>query len=131
MDTTEHHPDEYTAKRLISGDVESSIWFLARRELYATVKPYTLAFTPDTSIPRENVQREEKHKIICDIRTHHDEISFTKNGFTVLEMPELPLVIDWDDKTSVETKFYPTIVSQLGKAFPGSSCIALHHQVRL
>lgn len=129
MHTPERQSNKDTIKALRPGDVESSIWFLERRELYATVKPYSLAFTPEISIPRENIQREEKRKIISDIRRQNDDTSFTKNGFTVLEMPELPKMIDWDDKMSIQTTFYPTIVSEMEKAFPGSRCIALHHQV--
>jgi hypothetical protein len=112
-----------------SQDVHSSIWFLAKDELYATVKPYTLAFTPDSAIPRENITREEKSKNISDIRAHLDEIIFDRNGFMVLEMPEHPEAVDWDSKMSVEKEFYPAVTASIEDAFPGASCIILHHQV--
>jgi len=110
-------------------DVHSSIWFLARKELYATVKPYTLAFTPDSAIPRENIVREKKNLIISDIRGRLSNVSFDRNGFTVLDMPEHSKAVNWDDKSSVELECYPEVVIAVESAFPGASCIPLQHQV--
>lgn len=111
-------------------DVNSTMWFLERDELYASVKPYTLAFTPDSDIPRDNIRREEKKKVILDIRARIDQLKFEHNGFTILELAEHPESAEWDDKKWVEKECYPAVIAGVKKAFPGASCLPLHHQIR-
>ncbi|KAF5683076.1 methyltransferase like protein [Fusarium denticulatum] len=111
-------------------DVRSSIWFLEEKDLYATVKPYSLAFTPETGIPRENITRHEVEVPISDIRTAKDTLTFDKNGFTIIDLPEQDRDFDWADETLVKESHYPNVIKSVEAAFQGSRCVILRHQIR-
>ena len=64
--------------------IRSSIWFLEDDPLYATVKPYSLAFTPEAQIPRDNIQRTEVPVSISDLRGNEERFDLDLNGFRVL-----------------------------------------------
>lgn len=110
-------------------DVRASIWFLAESDLYASVKPYSLAFTPVAQIPRENIQRTEVSVSVSDLRGSEPSLSLHRNGFQVLEFENIHDEIDWDNNTDVQTVHYPRISSEVERILPGARCIALHHQV--
>ncbi|KAF4488017.1 hypothetical protein FAGAP_11127 [Fusarium agapanthi] len=113
-----------------SRNVRSSIWFLEEKDLYATVKPYSLAFTPETGIPRENITRHEVEVLISDIRTTKDTLTFDKNGFTTIDLPEQDRQFDWTDETLVKESHYPNVIKSVEAAFQGSRCEVLRHQIR-
>ncbi|KAF5969745.1 CmcJ-like methyltransferase [Fusarium bulbicola] len=115
----------------ISQNVRSSIWFLEEKDLYATVKPYSLAFTLETGIPRENITRHEVEVPISDIRTTKDDLTFDKNGFTIIDLPERDREFDWTDETLVKESHYPNVIKSVEAAFQGSRCVVLRHQVSL
>lgn len=110
-------------------DVRASIWFLEESELYKTVKPYTLTFTPEAQIPRENIKRTEVPVLISDLRGSEKSYSLDHNGFMVLGISDGNDKVDWDDKEMVKIVHYPTVVSELERAFPGARCIPLNHKV--
>lgn len=110
-------------------DVRASIWFLEENALYATVKPYTLAFTPEPEIPRENIQRREVSLTISDLRGNERMFTVDRNGFMVLNFPDQHKKVDWDNKSEVIDVHYPNIVAQIQDAFPEAQCVALRHQV--
>lgn len=110
-------------------DVQASIWFLEESELYATVKPYALAFTPQVPIPRENILRKEVSVLISDLRNVEQPFSLDRNGFTVLEFQEKHEDIDWNDETKVKEVHYPKIALQIELALHEARCIPLFHQV--
>jgi len=110
-------------------DVHSSIYFLERNEIFASVKPYTLAYKPEPGVARENYKREARNLTISDIRACRGDMSLDRNGFIVLDTAELSDTLNWDDKTCVEREYYPAIVAAIEKVLPGASFIPLHHQV--
>ncbi|KAI9861754.1 MAG: hypothetical protein M1813_005103 [Trichoglossum hirsutum] len=109
-------------------DVRASIWFLEENELYMTVKPYSLAFTPEAQIPRENIQRKEVPVSISDLRGSEKLFSLDRNGFTVLKFQDKHEA-DWDE-TRVKDLHYSKIMSEIERDIPEARCIALHHQIR-
>ncbi|KAH7265629.1 uncharacterized protein BKA55DRAFT_535553 [Fusarium redolens] len=111
-------------------DVRSSIWFLEEKELYASVKPYSLAFTPETEIPRENITRHEVEVLVSDIRTAKDVLTFDKNGFTIIDLREQDPDFDWTDEKLVKELHYPNVIESVEAAFQGARCIILRHQIR-
>jgi hypothetical protein len=113
--------------RISRQDVRASIWFLEENELYMTIKPYSLAFTPGAQIPRENIQRKEVPVSISDLRGSEKLFSLDRNGFMVLEFQDKHEV-DWDE-TRVKDLYYPKVVSEIERDIPEARCIALHHQV--
>jgi len=112
-------------------DVFASIWFLVEKELYKTVKPYTLAFTPapEVNMPRDNIERKEVSVNISDLRGSEELLSLDNNGFMVLSFQNEHSVIDWESETMVKDVHYPEVVSEVKNAFPDAHCHALHHQV--
>ena len=67
--------------------VESSMHFLTRDELYEHEKPYQLKYAAPDGVPRTNLRLEKKQPIrISNIRDQEQQLSFEKNGFTVLKM---------------------------------------------
>ncbi|KAL8831928.1 MAG: hypothetical protein Q9170_005090 [Blastenia crenularia] len=114
--------------RTFRKDVRASIWFLEENVLYATIKPYTLAFTPAAQIPRENIQRKEVSLAISDLRGSEHLFTLDCNGFRLLKLHDQHDKVDWDNEISVRELHYPKIVSEVQNAFPGARCIALHHQ---
>ncbi|KAI9172708.1 hypothetical protein HJFPF1_02220 [Paramyrothecium foliicola] len=111
-------------------DVSASIWFLRRLELYATVKPYSLAFTPSISIPRENIEREEVSVQISDMRGREGEFNIGLNGFMILNLSQEPPSINWDDEQCVERDYYHLAAAQIENALPGYKCVPLSHKIR-
>lgn len=109
--------------------IRSSIWFLEDDPLYATVKPYSLAFTPEAQIPRDNIQRTEVPVSISDLRGNEERFDLDLNGFRVLRFRDEHNEIDWDEVKMVEDLHYPRVVSAVEQLIPGAQCIALHHQV--
>ncbi|KAH0558785.1 hypothetical protein GP486_004575 [Trichoglossum hirsutum] len=114
--------------RISRQDVRASIWFLEENELYMTVKPYSLAFTPEAQVPRENIQRKEVPVSISDLRGSEKLFSLDCNGFMVLEFQNKHEV-DWDE-TRVKDLHYSKVVSEIERDIPEARCIALHHQIR-
>lgn len=100
----------------------ASIWFLEEKELYATVKPYCLAFTPAIKIPRENIERKEVPINVSDLRGFERKFNLDKNGFMVLNLPEQP-DLDWENDDSVENIHYPRVILEIERSFPGSVCV--------
>lgn len=113
----------------ISQDTRASIWFLEEKELYATVKPYSLAFTPAVEMPRENIERKEVSVNIFDIRGSDKEFSLEKNGFMILPFQGECANIDWDNEKCVKDIHYPRVISEIKNAFPGAECIPLSSKV--
>jgi hypothetical protein len=83
-------------------DLKATAYFLARDDLYRTVKPYYLEYLSDI-VPRSNLKT---HKIddllIRDLRGREHEFTFEENGFTILEMHSSMSYEDFDDKDKVE-----------------------------
>jgi hypothetical protein len=117
--------------RISRQDVQASIWFLEESEVYATVKPYTLAFTPEVQMARENIERKEVLVSISDLRGSEQLFSLDNNGFMVLKFQDHYREVDWDNEGIVKDVHYSEIVSEVERAIPNARCIALHHQVRL
>src|ERR1700709_193749 len=110
-------------------DVSASIWFLVEKELYKTVKPYTLAFTPEVNIPRDNIERREVSVNISDLRGSEELFSLSNNGFMVLNFQNEHGVIDWESETMIKDVHYPKVISEVENAFPDADCChVLHHQ---
>lgn len=73
-------------------EVETSINFLTRDELYEHEKPFQLKYHVAQGIPTTNMrlQRQESIKI-SSMRGQERDFSLDKNGFTVLKMDkEIP-----------------------------------------
>lgn len=120
------------ADETLPQDVQAaSIWFLEEKELYATVKPYSLAFTPAIDIPRENIVRYEVPVDISDMRPNEDRFTLDENGFVVIKFPNEHTIKDWDNDKEVEEVHYPVVISQIERVFPGARCIPLNHKVSL
>lgn len=114
-----------------SQNATASIWFLKEKDLYATVKPYSLAFTPAADIPRENIERTEVSVEISDIRGRKESFNLNQNGFMVISSPGEHAKVDWDNERSVREVHCPNVISEIKRAFPGSECIPLASKVRL
>ena len=76
---------ESSSTRISHQDVRASLWFLQESEVYATVKPYNLAFTPEIQIPQGNIERREVSVLISDLHGSEQLFSLNRNGFRVLE----------------------------------------------
>ena len=86
--------------------------------MFATVKPYSLAFTPETQIPRDNIECREVYVSVSDLRGSEQLFSLNDNGFMVLEFQSPYTDVDWDNKTSVKEVHYPNIVSEIERVVP-------------
>lgn len=109
-------PEEAQAK-----DCLAPIWFLDELDLYRTVKPYRLRFSsPDPNIPRSNVQcKQTDNVLIRDFRSHSEQLSFEKNGFTFLEMkqPSLLTYEDCSDMQKIEELLLNNLQKELREFF--------------
>jgi hypothetical protein len=114
--------------RASPNDVCSSIWFLDNLDLYKTVKPYHLTFTPENDVPRNNIQRKEvKDLLIRDLRDLRDfsgQISLDRNGFTVLNLENNLTPDDCEDREKLQKLFFDELESSLKSLFP-HSCVAI------
>ena len=118
------------SNEVLSRDVQgASIWFLEEKQLYATIKPYSLAFTPAIHIARENIERKEVPINIFDLRGSEKIFNLDQNGFMVLNLPGEHPILDWDNEKVVENIHYPRVISELERSFPGSVCVPLCHKV--
>lgn len=111
--------------------VRASIWFLKEKDLYATVKPYALAFTPDSQIPRENIEREEVPTTISDMRSSTTRFTLDLNGFMIVQLSDEHPEVEWKREENVKTKHYPRVIADIEQSIPGCRCIPLTHNVCL
>lgn len=112
-------------------DVQSSIWFLENSDVYNTIKPYHLTFTPANGVARTNIKRSEvKDILIRDLRSSQTP-SFDKNGFVVLNLKN-PLVPEVCDDLEILKEFYfNDLEIELKKMFPGSTVAVLQYRVSI
>ena len=61
--------------------VQSTLGFLARNDMYSTIKPYSLRFEPPDESPRDNLQTEERPVMIHDARP--EKPTLDEHGFAL------------------------------------------------
>jgi hypothetical protein len=86
-------------------NVEATLYYLKRSELYKTTKPYSLAFAAK-KIPRSNLKTDKREDVsIRDIRGLENTFNFQRNGFAVIEMQTSMGYHDFDDPKKVDEIF--------------------------
>jgi hypothetical protein len=91
-----------------------SFQFLARNPIYEKVKPYSLHRSYVTTLPHDNFINEEVHNVaLRDIREEGDNLTFEKNGFTVLDMHSAMSYEDFDNQTKIEEIYCKEVADAL------------------
>ena len=95
--------------------VESSLHFLTRDNVYEHEKPYQLRYKAAKEIPATNIRLEKQESIkISSIRGQERQLSFEKNGFTVLKMDQEVPYDDFSTPAGV-TRYLNMVAEQLKK----------------
>lgn len=104
----------------------TSICCLDKIELYEREKPYEMRFNPPGDFPRKNLQISKHENILVeDIRGHEKDLSFEKNGFTVMEL-DTPLgAEDFDDREIIISQYLPKVAESL-KHCLGATRVQVH-----
>lgn len=108
----------------------AALWFLEGKDLYLTVKPYSLRFaSPNPSVPRENLVFKKVNDIpIHDVR-RVGPIDFDRTGFAFIEL-ESPLTYhDCVDRKVVEELLLKDVKLALSKWFKTPNVVILDHTV--
>ncbi|KAF2092426.1 hypothetical protein NA57DRAFT_82282 [Rhizodiscina lignyota] len=104
--------------------VYSNTHFLRRDELYHTVKPYSLRFTPPEGFPRANIKLEKHEISIHDVRAQKNNLNFKRDGATILELASKMSYDDFDDDELVKDIFLREVSNQL-KLFLGAQHVQI------
>ncbi|TAQ91340.1 hypothetical protein B7494_g309 [Chlorociboria aeruginascens] len=104
----------------------TSICCLDRHELYQTEKPYELRFHPPGNFPRKNLHISEYHGIpVEDVRGREKSLSFSKNGFVVMELDDQMSPEDFNDAEAIKSQYLPKVAQEL-KIHLGASRVQVH-----
>ncbi|KAF2502334.1 hypothetical protein BU16DRAFT_612011 [Lophium mytilinum] len=111
-------------------DPQTSIYFLKRNDLYHDEKPYSLRFTPPNDFPRSNIVLEKHDVTIRDIRPRLKDLSFEKNGFTIMSLESKMSYDDYDDEEKLINVYLREVADSLC-AFLGAVHVQIfEHTVR-
>lgn len=110
-------------------DCRSCLWFLEEDDLYKTIKPYRLLFTPEDDFPRTNVKRKEVKDIIFnDIRGFAESPTLQKNGFQVFHMAN-ELTTQTSDDEVIGNQFLGSLQRLLQEHFRTPNVLILDKKV--
>jgi hypothetical protein len=87
-------------------DVQSTIYFLARDDLYKEEKPYSLRYPTEDELPQTNFRLEKHENItIHDLRGRESSFSYKQNGFTVMHLDSQMTYEDFDNQEKIKSVF--------------------------
>jgi hypothetical protein len=109
---------------LLADDPKTQIYFLKRNKLYNEEKPYSLRFTPPEGFPRSNITLEKHDVTIRDVRPDIDDLTFEKNGFTIMNLESQMSYDDYDEEEKLIEVYLREVADSLC-AFLG----AVHVQI--
>jgi hypothetical protein len=112
----------------------AKVHYLSRVDLYSHQKPYVVDSSFDISnlegVRVTNRITEEREVNFVDVRAK-DDYGLDSTGWTYLQAGTMMSTAEFDDPTTVETKYYDELVALLQDRFPQYSSIAvLDHVVR-
>ena len=114
-----------------SSVIETSMFFMKRDALHAEEKPYAYRYAAEIDIPRSNfVLQKYDHITIKDIRSHLDDFSLEKNGFTILKMTDEIPYEAYFDPFKVEA-YFRQLEAILQQHLQASFVQVFRHAVRL
>lgn len=89
--------------KIMSSALLTSMHFLARRDDYKIIKPYSLRFEPeDPSLAKTNIKLECHEDIeVEDIRSFERCFTLDADGFTVLKLDTAMAYEDFDDEDKI------------------------------
>ncbi|PVH83071.1 hypothetical protein DL98DRAFT_558939 [Cadophora sp. DSE1049] len=109
--------------------VQTSLYFLARDELFKTEKPYSLRFPPDGDLPQSNIRREKFEVSINDIRKGESP-TLERNGFQVMNMQSAMCYEDFADEKMIKDVYLPELQNALMKELDGRHVHVMDFAVR-
>jgi hypothetical protein len=103
-------------------DISTDVYHLQELDRYASEKPYTMRYVPETGLAVSNVEREKHTVAIKDMRGLEANFTLDQNGFTVSELATEKMAYeDFDSHEAIVTKYLPALETVLLKHFPGST----------
>lgn len=109
-------------------EVETSIHFLTRDQVYEHEKPYQLKYHAAQGIPTTNIRLQKQESIkISSIRGQERQFSLDKNGFTVLKMDKEIPYEDFSNPAGV--KGYLNMVAEQLKTRLGADKVQVYQYV--
>ena len=91
--------------------LEGELGFLARDNIYDTIKPYSLRFEPPDASPRHNLHIEKHRVNINDARLIYPTIE--RNGFTLTSVPTTMSYKDFNDHSKIQDVYAPELQNHL------------------
>lgn len=99
-------------------DVNSSIFFLAKDDVYKKEKPYTLRYPSEDELPQTNFKLEKHDNItIHDLRGQESSFSYEKNGFTIMNLDSQMAYADFAVREKIRTVFLEEVGAMLQSEF--------------
>lgn len=94
-------------------------------------KPYLLQYpVRDKSQPRTNISHIMHGEIqVFNLRDHLKTLTFEKSGISTLYFEDASIPHDWDDTTTVRTKFLPVVAVKLKELLGAESVQVFEHIV--
>lgn len=100
-------------------DVSTEIYHLEQLSLYQNVKPYTMRYVPDASLPSTNVRREKRKVQVKDMRGQESHFSLDKQGFMIRELRTSMQHEDYDNDQAIRDTYLEELRNVLIDLFPG------------
>ncbi|KAK0117758.1 hypothetical protein ONS95_012084 [Cadophora gregata] len=109
--------------------IHTTLYFLARDELYKTEKPYSLRYRPDGDLPQSNIRRDKFKVTIKDIRKGEAPL-LEKKGFQVMHLHSAMQYEDFADDEMIRDVYLPEIQTALLKELDGRHVHVIDFAVR-
>ena len=113
--------------------IATDIYHLQELPRYASEKPYTMRYVPESNVAVSNVEREKHLVSVKDMRSDiaKREYSLDKTGFTICDLETKMQYEDYDDREKITSIYLPELESKLQSYFPGSSVDFVSYLVSL
>jgi hypothetical protein len=109
--------------------VTTSMYFLARDEVYNDEKPYRLRFVPPPGFPETNINTEKHEISIGDIRTQERKFSLEREGFALLPLKSSMNYDDFFDVAKIEQVYLKEVAELLISSMKASRVQIFEHLV--
>jgi hypothetical protein len=106
------------SKTFQNAQTTASLFFLARRPLYDTEKPFTLRYDPGHGLAASNVESEEHEVEVYNMRLH--ELSYDACGFQYCKISSIMEYADYAEERTIRQKHFPEVEACVKKVLGAS-----------
>lgn len=97
----------------MAGDVQTTMYFLARKEKYKTEKPYASRYDPEGAFPASNIEPTAYNVKIQNMRPLVQKLCYEQTGFQFAEIHSQMKYEDYADRDKIRKIHVPEVETLL------------------